>query len=160
MSAAKNKLNKSLKKNYFYPGREWSYKNVKPRIIAEEYIGTGLIDYKFLCYNGKVKNMFTCSGREKGRLFVDFFDLNWNHLDFKRHYPNSETELKKPKNFEKMIEFSEIISKELLFARIDFYNIDGKIYFGEITFYPGSGFEEFTPDEWDLRLGEMIKLNN
>ena len=160
VKSAKKRINKCLKRDYFKHGREWPYKNVKPRIIAEEYIGTDLVDYKFLCNNGKVKNMFTCSGRGEGRLFVDFFDLNWNHLDFERHYPNSEIELKKPKKFEKMIELSEILSKELLFVRIDFYNIDGKIYFGEITFYPGSGFEEFTPDEWDLKLGEFLELNN
>ena len=154
----KRKIKKSLKRNYYKNGREWPYKNVKPRIIAEEYIGENVIDYKFLCYNGLVKNMFTCSDRETGNLCVDFFDLEWNHLPFERYYPNSKREIKKPMNFNKMIEISEVLAKGTKLVRIDFYEINGKLYFGEITFYPGSGFEKFTPEEWDLKLGEMIEL--
>lgn len=154
----KKKFNKSLRKNYFYHGREWPYKNVKPRIIAEEFIGDKIIDYKFLCYNGVVKNMFTCSERETGNLCVDFFDLEWNHLPFQRFYPNSKKEIKKPVNFEKMIEISEVLAKGTKLVRVDFYEKNNKLYFGEITFSPGSGFEKFTPDEWDLKLGEMIEL--
>ena len=154
----KRKIKKSLKRNYYKNGREWPYKNVKPRIIAEEYIGENVIDYKFLCYNGVVKNMFTCSDRETGNLCVDFFDLEWNHLPFERYYPNSKKEIKKPVNFEKMLQFSEVLAQGTKLARVDFYEIEGKLYFGEITVYPGSGFEKFTPEEWDYKFGDMIEL--
>lgn len=155
-------INSSLKKNYFYQGREWPYKNVSRRIIAEKYMedATGaLMDYKFMCFNGHCEYIFTCTERfSESGLKVTFFDRNWNLLPFKRHYPISEKKITKPVQLEKMIFLAEKLSESIPFVRVDFYEIEGKIYFGELTFFPGSGIEEFTPEEWDYKLGELITL--
>jgi len=160
---AKKKLNNSLKNNYYYSAREWPYKNIKPRIIAEEYMedkNSGeLEDYKFMCFDGKVKCSFTCTERySKDGLKVTFFDLDWKKMPFERHYPASDKEIKKPLNYECMIKLSEKLSKDIPFVRVDFYEVNGRIYFGELTFFPGSGYEEFEPEEWDEKLGNMLEL--
>lgn len=159
----KKKLKKALKKNLFWWGREWPYKNVPRKMIAEKYMvdesGYELKDYKFMCFNGEVKCSFICSNRySKGGLHVTFFDRDWNVMPFERHYPAVKEGLPKPVNYDKMIELAEKLSKNIPFLRVDFYEVDGKIYFGELTFYPGNGMEEFTPEEWDYKLGEWIKL--
>lgn len=161
--ATKKKLKKGLDRNLFWYGREWPYKDVKPRIIAEAYMedfnAHELIDYKFMCFNGVVKCSFTCSERftESG-LKVTFFDKDWNVMPFERHYPASKNPPKKPINYSKMLRFSKELSKGIPFVRVDFYEINGKLYFGELTLYPGCGFEEFTPEEWDYKLGSWLKL--
>lgn len=164
LDACKRKLKKGLKANFYYQNREWPYKNVKPQIIAEQYIEdeTGeLRDYKLMCFDGKVKCSFTVQNRFKsGGIKVNFYDRNWIKLPFSRHYPNSEDDLPMPTNYELMIRLAEKLSKNLRFARIDLYNVNGKIYFGEITFYPGSGWEEFTPFEWDKKLGDFINIES
>lgn len=160
---AKRKIDECLSHNYYYIGREWPYKSVKPRIIIEKLLenenGEGLKDYKFMCFNQEVKCSFVCSERDKKEgLSVDFFDLNWNKMPFTRKYKNSSKEIKKPINYDKMIELSEKLSDNIPFVRIDFYEINNKIYFGEITLYPGCGFEKFDPDEYDKILGDWIKI--
>lgn len=159
---AKEKINKSLKKNYYYSGREWPYKNIKPKILIEKYMkdnkSNELIDYKFMCFDGKVKMIFTCTDRYNGGLKVTFFDLNWKKLPFERHYPSSKKNIEKPKNYDLMLKFSEKLSKGISFLRVDWYEINGKLYFGELTFYPGGGFEEFTPENWDKKIGDLINL--
>lgn len=160
--AAKAKLSKHLKRNYYWTNREWPYKNVPPRIIAEKYMEdeTGeLRDFKFLCFNGRLRTEFTCTERytETG-LRVTFFDEDWNRLPFIRHYPSSEKEIPRPESFEEMKRISELLSEDMAFARIDFYEVSGEIYLGEITLYPGSGLEEFDPEEWDGILGAWIEL--
>ncbi len=161
--AVRRKINKFLRRRYYYIHREWPYKNIKPRIIVEKYmedkVAKELIDYKIMCFNGVPKILFTCTERFGDGLKVTFFDLNWNKLPFERHYPSSEKDIPKPKNFDKMIEFSKKLAEGMPFVRMDWYEINGKLYFGEYTFYPGSGFEEFTPQEWDRKLGDMINLN-
>ena len=160
VNAASEKLCRSLRTNYFVVGREVPYKGVKPRIIAEEYLGDEMIDYKFLCFNGKVKYIFACTERNTiGGLKVTWFSPRWEKLSFCRHYPASEKEIEEPKRFHEMLEIAEKLSGELRFVRIDLYEKDDRIYFGEYTFYPGSGYEEFTPSEWDLKLGEEIVLD-
>lgn len=158
---AKNKISKCMKRNYFLNTREWPYKNVTPRIIAEKYMEdehfTSLNDYKLMCFNGEVKCTFVCSDRSEN-LKVTFFDNNWKRLPFERHYPASTVKIPKPANFEKMIELAEKLSKGLPFVRVDFYEVNGKIYFGELTFYPGAGLEKFKPEQWDRRLGDWIVL--
>jgi len=158
---AKEKLTNSLKNNFYYIGREWPYKNVKPRIIAEKYMEDKklkeLRDYKFFCFNGEPKSMFIASDRANNVKF-DYYDLNFNHLDIKQKYPNSTKKIEKPINFEKMIKLSKELSKNLKHARIDFYEVNGKIYFGEITFYHFSGFMPFQPKEWDTKFGDWLKL--
>ena len=158
---AKNKLETALKKNFYYIGREWPYKNVKPRIIAEKYMEdkklNELRDYKFFCFNGIPKAMFIASDRATNVKF-DYYDLEFNHLDIKQKYPNSNKKIEKPVNFEKMIELSKKLSKDLKHARIDFYEVNGKIYFGEITFYHFSGFMPFEPNKWDKIFGNWLKI--
>lgn len=165
---AKKKLERGLRYNYYYAGGfEWPYKNVKPRIIAEKYMvdesqtesQIDLTDYKFMCFNGKMKCSFTCNGRntDKG-LYVTFYDRGWKKLPFARHYPSECIAMPKPLNYEKMVDLAEKISTPLKFSRVDFYEINGKIYFGEITFFPGNGMEEFSPETWDKKIGDWLNL--
>ena len=163
ISKARKKINECLKSNFYFMGREWPYKNVKPRIIIEEFLDNhdnhDLNDYKFMCFNGKFKCSFVCTERRSDDgLKVTFFDKNWNVMPFERHYPKSKKKIEKPKNYNKMIELSEKLAKNIPFVRIDFYEVEGKIYFGEITFFPGNGTEEFTPEKYDYLLGSWIKL--
>ena len=164
--AALKTLNHFLHRRYYYQNREWPYKNVKPRIIVEKFIEDKktkeLRDYKFMCYNGYCKNMFVCTGRDVNDLRVDFFDTKWHHLPFYRKYMNADFSIEQPDNLDKMISLSNKLAKEIKspFVRIDFYSINKEIYFGEITFFPGSGFECFYPQEWDEKFGEWIKLPN
>lgn len=161
--SAKQKLRRHLATNYYWGGREWPYKNVKPLVFAEEYLDgideeKGFTDYKFMCFNGDVKCAFTCTGRENNDLRVDFFTPEWLHLPFTRHYPNADIPPSAPKNLSKMIEFSMTLSRGIPFVRVDFYEVRGSVYFGEMTFYPGGGFEEFDSLEWDRKLGSWIDL--
>ncbi len=159
----RKKIEDCLKVNYYYHSREWPYKNVKPRIIVEKYMkdkkSDELIDYKVMCFGGKAKMIFTCTERFGDGLKVTWFDLDVNKLPFERHYPASKKDIPKPKNLKKMIELSEKLSKGMAFVRMDWYEINGKLYFGEYTFYPGAGLEEFTPEEWDHKLGDLIDLS-
>ena len=154
----------SLNNNYYLQGREWPYKNVKHRIIAEKYMvdesGYELKDYKFFCFNGIAKVMFIASDRQNTNeeTKFDFFDMEFNHLPFTNGHPNSNKIIIKPKSFEKMKKLAEILSEGIPQVRIDFYDINGNIYFGEMTFSHWSGFVPFIPDEWDYRLGSMINL--
>lgn len=160
--AARKKLEKSLKNNYFFEHREYPYKNVKPRIIAEQYMvdesGTELKDYKFFCFDGKCKMLFIATDRGIGDVKFDFFDTDFNHLPFKQGHPWSTKEIKKPAGFNKMIELAEILSKGFPHVRVDLYDINGKIYFGELTFFHFSGNVPFVPSEWDYKIGEWLTL--
>lgn len=162
--AVRKKLEKSLKQNFYKVGREWPYKNVPRKVIAEKFIidstseDGDLMDYKFMCFNGEVKCSFVCSERRKG-LRVTFFDKEWNRMPFERHYPQSDKPTPQPLKYKEMVHLSEILSKDIPFVRVDFYEVDGRIYFGEMTFFPGGGFEEFNPEEWDERLGDWINLD-
>lgn len=163
IAAARKKIQKCLQRNYYWNSREWPYKNVKPRIIAEQYMnGTQakeLRDYKLMCFSGRVECSFVCSDRfSNNGLHVTFFDRDWKMLPFERKYPSKKEGFPKPLSYEKMISLAEILSASVPFVRVDLYEIDGCIYFGELTFYPGSGFEEFTPIEWDGKLGDWIEL--
>lgn len=158
-----NELKRGLKQDYYKTSREWPYKNVERRIIAEQYLcndsNTELMDYKFMCFNGKVKCVFVCSERfSKTGLRVTFFDKNWEQLSFERHYSKSEIEIEKPQKLQLMISLAEKLSAQIPFVRVDFYEVSGEVFFGELTFFPGSGFEEFRPEEWDYTLGKWIVL--
>lgn len=112
------------------------------------------------CFNGEPKVTLVCSERfSDGGLREDFFDEQWNHIPIKRPgHPNSNTVIPKPVNFEQMKSLAYRLSQNIPFLHVDFYEIDMKLYFGELTFYPASGFEEFEPDEWDYKFGEWIHL--
>lgn len=159
---AKARLNAQLKKNLFWWGREWPYKDVKPCIIAEKYMCDAngeLNDYKLMCFDGEVKCSFVCSDRFTGKgLHVTFFDPDWNVMPFERSHPAVKEGLPKPSQYEKMVQLAQTLSKDIPFVRVDFYEVDGNIYFGELTLYPGCGFEAFQPECWDETLGSWIRL--
>lgn len=139
-----------------------AYNSINPRIIAEEYIegiGGELYDYKFFCFNGQAKLLYVSSEILRN-LSMSFYDLNWNLMPFKRiAYPRITNSIKKPINFEKMIEIAEILAKPFPFVRVDFYETnEEKMYIGEMTFYPAGGYGTFEPAEWDLKLGELLEL--
>ena len=161
---AKKIINKCFKKNYYNSGREWPYKNVKPRIIIEEYKEDSntkeLRDYKYFCFNGKVEMMFISSNRQgEGDTYFDFFDKDFNHLPFRQGHPNAPVVPEKPINHGKMIELAEKLSSGIPHVRIDFYEVDNKIFFGEMTFYHFSGFTPFESEEWDNKIGDMLDLS-
>lgn len=162
--AAKKTINRSLRRCSYKVMREWPYKNVKRQIIAEEYLecmgNTDLIDYKFYCFNGQPLYCQVIKDRNSKET-IDFFDQEWNHQVFYGLNPKaiqSSYPIDRPINYDKMVEVASKLSRNIPFARVDLYNIEGKIYFGEITFFPASGFGVFTPSEWDYKLGEWIKL--
>ncbi len=158
---ARRKIQNAMKRNYYYGNREWPYKDIKPKIIIEQYMEdesrTELKDYKFFCFNGKVKIVLVCSNRFK-KLKKTFFDDKWNELNLTEGVHEKDQNLKKPINFEKMKELAEILSEEIPFVRVDFYEIDQMIYFGEITFFPQAGYEKFNPEEYDRIWGAWINL--
>lgn len=160
-AVAKEKIENALKMNFYYIGREWPYKNVKPRIIAEKYmedhIDGELRDYKFFCFDGEPKAMFIASDRSRDATKFDYYDLEFNHLDLKQHYANAGN-VRKPVTFDKMIELSMALSKGFPHVRVDFYEVDGHLYFGELTFYHFSGFMPFQPKKWDDIFGEWLVL--
>lgn len=158
---AKATLNRSMKIDLYPRLREWPYKNVPKRIIAEEFIDGGeeLKDYKFYCFNGEVKYVLVVQGRFGKQKCYDYFDLNWNHLDFcDTNAINAPQLPKKPENFDKMVEIAKNLSQDIPHVRIDLYNVDGKIYFGEYTFFDASGFARYNPPETDLLLGKHLML--
>lgn len=161
----KKTLNNWLKKRTSKAGREWPYYNIENRIICEKYLekdkNNDLVDYKFMCFNGKVEYLIINSERFTGNeLRLGIYDKHFNQLPYKRKgIKNTDSKLKKPENYERMIEISEKLSEEFPHVRVDFYNIDGKIYLGEMTFFHGSGYVEFEPDEFDYILGEKFDLS-
>lgn len=158
------RLRKDYGRNLYRVFREWAYKDVPQRVIAEELLETAdpcgtPPDYKFWCFNGEVRFLMYCRGRndEEGRAF-NFFDRDWNPLPFWRKYPNSTEPVAKPENLARMIEIAEKLSRDIPFLRVDLYSEGGKIWFGELTFYPGSGTNRFHPEEWDGKAGAMLAL--
>lgn len=159
----RNKLDLHLKQNAFWYGREWPYKDVKPCIIAEKYmedtIGTVLTDYKVLCFNGKAKLIQVHNGRGTQNYTQDFYDIDWNKTNIMQGARVSQVIFEKPSFLKEMVELSETLAEGTLHSRIDWYFVKGQIYFGEITFFDGSGFVPFENEEDDLLLGSWIKLN-
>lgn len=159
---ARKFLSKHLAENYYWECREWPYSQVVPRIYAEEYVDAGagqeLVDYKLMCFAGRCEYIFVCTGRKEGDLRVDFFDIEWDHLPFMRHYKNAPVIPTAPSNLREMIAAAEVLAQGFPFVRVDFYSLKDRLLFGEMTLYPGGGFEEFDPEEWDMRIGESIDL--
>ncbi len=161
ISEAKKAINSELQFNFYYRGREWAYKNVKPRIIAEANMQVGdkrLVDYKFFCFGGKVKFMFIATGRGTDLRF-DFFDRDYNHLPVVNGVPNADVIPEKPLNYEEMLEVAEKLAAGIHNVRIDLYNIEGKIYFSEMTFYHNGGMVAFEPYDTDVMLGKDFILS-
>lgn len=161
-------LQKSLNADLYKQFREWPYKNVPRRILAEAYMNTNnsdyaedLIDYKFFCFNGKPEYCQVIQNRSKLET-IDFFDMSWEHMPFVGLNPNcsnSSIPVLQPSKFEEMKHVCRKLSEGIPFSRIDLYEVAGKVYFGEITLYPGSGIGRFTPDNWNYELGHLIELN-
>lgn len=163
---AKKKLNKLLSTDYYLAGREWQYKNIKRKIIAEKYMvdveTNDLRDYKFMCINGKPIYMFIISGRSSD-VHSDYYDLNFNRAPFYQQrgltsHTSDKTLPEKPKNFHKMIELAKKLSADIPQVRVDFYEVDGHVYFGELTFFDGSGFNDFIPEKYNKILGDLLNL--
>ncbi len=166
LNKAEKKINKSLKRNFYYTCREWIYKNIKPRILVEEYLENeeehDLIDYKFFCFDGIPKFIYVSKGLSNhSTATIDFYDMDFKKLPFgRKDYRHEEKEMAKPKNFEEMIRIAKELSKGVDFVRVDLYNIAGKVYFSELTFTPSAGYMPFDPEEYDLKIGEMLNLTN
>ncbi len=164
--ATKQQIEECLKTDYYCIGREWPYKNVKPRIIAEKYMeeasrqGVGLVDYKFYCINGIPQFLYVSQGMEnQATARVSFLTMEWRFAPFGRSdYAHLDELPHKPQKFNEMKVLAEKLSKGHSFLRVDFYEINNQIYFGELTFYPCGGMIVFNPPEWDRKIGEMIRL--
>lgn len=164
--AAKCLLEEHLKNNYYWDHREWPYKDVNPVIIAEEYMvdesGYELKDYKWFCFNGEPKILFIAQDRDNPNeeTKFDFYDMDFMHLPIKNGHPNAHNIMEKPVGFEVMKELARKLSKGIPHVRVDFYNVNGHIYFGEMTLFHWGGFVKFEPQEWDRILGGWIVLPN
>ena len=157
-------INKSLSNNYYYFGYEWPYKNVQPRIIAEPYLEDSatkeLRDYKFFCFNGKVKALFIATDRNVTGVDVkfDFFDDNFHHLPFKQGHENAAAMPQKPVCFEEMKQLACRLSEGFPHVRVDLYEVDGRVFFGEMTFFHHGGWTKFDPEDWDSIFGGWLSL--
>lgn len=164
--AARRLLERHLKKNYFYVSREWPYKNVQPRILAEPYIdGLGnddSVEYKVTCFNGEAKLITVCTGKAHDSMnvrFNDFYDRAWEtKYPFYVYYKPAKVEPQKPKEHWEIVRICEALAKDIPCVRVDVYVHDGVVYFGEMTFFTWGGFCRFTPEEWDKTLGDWITL--
>ena len=155
-------LTKSLRNNFYKYNREYPYKSVKPRIIAEEYLvdesGQELKDYKFFCFNGVPKVIQVDYDRFNGHK-RNMYDTEWKRLPFTLGFPTDwKRDFSKPKNLDLMLDIASRLSKNIPHVRVDLYNVDGHVYFGELTFFHGGGYEKFTPKEWDHTFGDWIVL--
>lgn len=161
-------LNRGLRQDYYIISREWPYKDVPRRIIAEQFLEEkndanrpkDLADYKFYCFNGEPKYCQVIRDRQTKET-IDFYDMEWNHMSFYGLNPVAKKGLnpvERPIHLNTMIEIVRKLSQGMAFARIDLYVVDEKEYFGEVTFYPASGFGTFTPEEWNTRLGDLLIL--
>lgn len=176
ISKVKEELRKGLRENYYLRGREWPYKDVQRRILAELFMAAendegslkensekkvDLRDYKFFCFNGVPKLCQVISDRTTDEK-IDFYDMSWNKVEgligLSENVRNSDEVIPCPYSYDKMKEMAHILSKDLPFSRIDFYEINRNPYFGEITFYPACGFGKFRPNEWNTIIGTWLHL--
>ena len=148
-----------LKQDIYWSGREWVYKNLKKRIVAEKYLedsSGGLLDYKFYCFNGIPKFLQVEVGRDTIHQTRNFYDVNWTLMPFGKELKhNPELNVKKPECFKEMIEIATRLSEPFSYVRVDLYEVKGKIYFGELTFFPAGGAPDFVPAEYDKIVGDM-----
>lgn len=163
IDAAKHKLSQSLSSSIYINSREWPYKNIVPRVIAERFMiddTTGdLRDYKYYCFDGEPKIMLIATERFTSKhTYFDYFDMNKNHLKFTQGGDNNPNTPALPEQFDEMRELASKLSKGIRHVRVDFYVANGHVYFGELTFFDSSGFAVFNPKEWDTTLGNWIKI--
>ena len=159
---ARKIINSSLKYNFFLRSREWPYKSVKPRILAEEFLDMpeGLTEYKLFSFNGEAKIILVCKGKAHTPTRTNtFFDRDFNKLPVENVLKNQTEPEERPKEYDKLLEIADKLSQGIPQVRVDFYVVNGKIYLGEMTFFHNSGFVPFTPEEWDYKFGEYIDLD-
>lgn len=164
----KRKALKELRHSFYFrnpylKAREWPYKNIRKRVFAEKYMEDTrlkeLRDYKFYCFSGEPKILLIVTGRgTKGRTCFDYYDEHFNHLDLQQGNVPAPVPPEKPESYEKMKRLAEVLSRDIPFVRVDFYEVDGHPYFGEFTFFDSGGTAAFQPDEWDDILGSWIQL--
>jgi len=160
-----------LRKNYYPASKEWQYKNIKPRIIVEKLLvdkkGNIPFDYKIHCFNGKVRMIQVDLNRGTDQHYRNWYSKDWTREPYKWSSPKgngvytdpSEEDLKKPETLTEMIKLSEILSKDFIYVRVDWYDVDGSLYFGELTFHHDGGYQKIIPEEWDLKLGQELNLH-
>lgn len=159
----KEQISSWLNISSFEYGREWCYKDISPKIIIEKLLEdkennfSGINDYKFLCFNGRARYIVLDVDRHVAHK-RNFYDLDWKFIDVKSDYPNIGDTVEKPQSLKEMINISNILSTDFPFVRVDLYNLDSKIIFGELTFYPWTGYVQFDPDNFDLLLGKIFEL--
>lgn len=166
IESIKNVIAKRIKHNYFYNAREWPYKYVKPRIIVEKFLDESgnqklsvLNDYKFFCFNGKIDCVMVCLERHQRKkpIYV-FYNEKWERLYYQKYEPILDKEIVKPINFEEMLEIVKCLSRDFISVRVDLYNVNGKIYFGEYTFFSQGGYDLDITEETDRYWGTLMKL--
>lgn len=158
----------ALNRNFYYPGREWAYKNITPKIFAEELLqdinlnNEDLLDYKFFCFNGKVDSIMVCKERNTGDTKFYFFNRNWQFLKYNKENLNlsDDFSMPKPDNLKEMIAIAEKLTQGLRFIRLDLYNVNGKIYFSEYTLYPDCGYDSTFTDEADHYYGNKLDISD
>lgn len=161
-----SQLQRWMRRNWFWYGREWPYLGIKPRILAEEFLDdghqTGLVDYKFFCFDGHPRVLFVATDRQSAQeeTKFDFYDLDWNKLPIVNGHPNSSQVMEKPASFDEMLRIARELSRGFPHVRIDLYEVHGRVFFGEMTFYHYSGFTQFKPFKWDVIFGSWLKLPN
>ena len=172
IDAVKKGLRKGLRENFYKRCREWPYKDVPRKIIAEKFMASksaetstnGLDDYRFYCFQGEPEMVYVYQagtlefGNKPGIASCDIFDISWNHFPFRQKSPPAPSAPPRPANFDKMLAISRSLSQGIPFLRVDFYDIDGQLYVGELTLYPGGGFAPFNPPEWDQKIGSWLTL--
>ena len=163
IESAKRTLNRSLKREYYYLFREWPYKDVKPRIIAEKFLKDDvhgdLRDYKFYTFHGEPKLFCIITDRGGvGGAKANFYDMNFNELDFTWGFPHPERDLEIPHSIAKMVELARLLAKDTYQLRVDFYESCGSVYCGELTLFDGAGLEKIEPAEWDMKLGSLLQI--
>ncbi|WP_339243311.1 ATP-grasp fold amidoligase family protein [Paenibacillus sp. FSL F4-0243] len=159
----KRSLTKWMKRDNFSSGREWSYKNIVPRIIVEEYLEEennffdGINDYKFLCFNGKAEYVVLDVDRQVNHK-RNIYDINWKYIDVNTDHASFGDSVPKPEGLDEMLRIANILAVDFPCVRVDLYWVNGRVYFGELTFYPWTGYVSFTPDKFDYELGEKFIL--
>lgn len=158
----KDELRRALSQNFFFIGREPHYRDIQPRVIVEPLLEDKehgqLLDYKFLCFDGKVKAMFIASDRGSGKPKFDYFDVDFSPLNMRQSYPTSRHKPTKPKQYETMVAIAQELAKGHPHVRVDLYEVNGQVYFGELTFFHFSGFAPFEPADYDKEWGSWLSL--